>query len=115
MKTKTTPSTVRLTPKATAALIDLEIKRPGIGRAALVEMSLLETVILANRLPITDEEFKHAAYIYRYLLEVATAHTTGPKRSEPEAGQIGLAAKTAAMILRRVFLEAKGRIGISTK
>ena len=113
MKTKTTPSTVRLTPRATSALISLEVKHPGINRTILVENALIEAAMLPEKTPITEEEFNHVGYMHRHMLEVATAHRTGTKKNEPEAAQIGLAAKTTALLLNRVFMEAKGRIAIS--
>lgn len=113
MKTRIIPSTVRLTPKAMAALITLESKRPGNSRSALVENALSEATTLCERVPISAEEFNHVGYIHRYLLEVAETHTKGPKKNESDARQIGLAAKTAALLLKRVFMEAKGRIAIA--
>lgn len=109
------PTTVRLTGKAATALIGLGIKHPGISRSTLVEMSLLETASQGDRTLITENEHKLARFIYRYLLELAKAHTTGAQSNVPKARQIALAAKTTALLIKKVFLEAKGRIAITEK
>ena len=113
MKKQTNPTTVRLTPKATAVLVNLEAQHPGTSRSILVENAMIESAAMPDKLPITDEEFKHAARIYKYLVDVATAHFTGPRQNEPKAIQIGLAAKSAALLLKRIIMDAKGRIVIS--
>lgn len=115
MDTKTTPQTVRLTPKATAALIQLESKRPGIRRAKIVEEALEEAAITPERLPISAEELICAAYIYKYLCAEANAYGSGAKKDMEGAGQTALSAKTTALFIKKVCLEAKGRISISRK
>lgn len=115
MKTKTTPSTVRLTPRATSALISLEVKHPGINRTIMVENALIEAAMLPEKTPITEEEFAQAALMYKSLCTEVTAYTTGPKKTMDGAAEKALAARVTAILLKRVFLEAKGRIVISQK
>ena len=113
MKSKSAPCTVRLTHKATAALAELESKRPGISRSTLVENALFEATLATEQVPMSDEESVYASFIYNYLIGVAVEHSTGPKKTVDGAGKVALAAKSAARLLKRVFLEAKGRIVIS--
>jgi hypothetical protein len=110
MKTKTAPSTVRLTPKATAALISIESKRTGVNRTIIVEEALDEAAIVPERIPVSEDDLSHAKFVYKYLNEVAISHTQGKQKDNPEAGEIALAASATARLLKRIFVEAKGRI-----
>lgn len=113
MTTITAPTTVRLTPKAAAALTQLESKHPGISRSTIVQNALSEALLAHEAVPISEQEFAHASFVYKYLIGVASAHGIGPKKTMEGAGEVALAAKSAALLLKRVFLEAKGRVVMS--
>ena len=113
MTTITAPTTVRLTPKAAAALTQLESKHPGISRSTIVQNALSEALLAHEAVLISDEEFAHASFVYKYLIGVASEYGAGAKRSVEGAGEVALAAKSAALLLRRVFQEAKGRVIVS--
>lgn len=113
MKTQQTPTAVRLAPKAAEALKKLAEKNPGASRSAIVESALVEAATLPERIPISQEEFVTAANIHKYLCNEYTAYSTGPKKTEDCAAEKALAASVTAIMLKRVFLEAKGRIVIS--
>jgi len=110
---KTTPSTVRLTPKATTALISLELKHPGINRSILVQNALIEAAALPDKVVITEEEYAQAALMYKSLCSEVIAYTMGPKKTMDGAAEKALVARVTAKLLKRVFEEAKGRIVIS--
>jgi hypothetical protein len=111
---KKQPTTVRLPKSGSEALLTLETRYPGTSRSKILEKVLIEAVNEPDRIVISNDEFKQSAYIHRYLWSIVKEFTTEPKRTDNGAAEKALAARVTAKMIKRVFLEAKGRIELAT-
>jgi hypothetical protein len=102
--------TVRLTPKAAAALAALAEPRTPLTK--VLEKTLVEAAEHPRR-PVSKEEERQASISYRYIMSESEALEKRARAGEQSMAERALALRTTGIALRRIFIEANGVI--STK